>query len=98
MDNGQNKSLEFNKCPVCGSESRVAGTIIQEEISKGKVGNNVIGATTIMQTALVDPTKSMLTAPILTALIDICTNCGALYCFRVDVRQEPIQFQMPKLS
>lgn len=82
--------MDFDKCPVCGSHRRVVDEVKKEEIAKGKIRPEKKAALTKMGVAVTDAVKikGVLTVPLVTAMVDICADCGALYAVQVDRTEE----------
>ena len=94
--------IDFDKCPVCGSTRRVAEEIMKEEIEKGKIGEGIKAAVTIFQAIITDPRKLQLSVPVLITAIDVCADCGTVYCIHAEKRtgtpQHPIRGSGPSLG
>jgi hypothetical protein len=79
---------KFDICPNCGSMNRVIESEVKQEESKGNLRVGTKAACIIVNTPIFDPTKTDIIAPrkipVITALIDICSDCGTLYCVEVN--------------
>ena len=74
--------ITFPDCPICGCKERVAQSIIDE---RGKIlGKEAIGCCFVSQAALVDPNRPAFVIPVLVTYMDICADCGNIYCFRAE--------------
>lgn len=83
----------FDHCPNCGSTRRVANEILQAEKEKGKIlDGNVTAFMSKDSTIIADPRKQWLSAVAVTALYDVCMECGTLYAFRVETQVVVPQF------
>jgi len=87
--------LQFTKCPSCGSTRRIAGGVLEEQKQKGRVSEKANACLIPAQAIIADPTKILLTVPIITAMIDACANCGALYCIFAQVQQAQVSAKAP---
>lgn len=72
--------LEFTQCPSCGSTKRIAAMLLEKEKEKGKAGKDTTGIIQTIQAIIADPRHIVLSAPVVMALVDICADCGTLYC------------------
>ena len=91
--------MEFKKCPVCGSEERVAQKAFDEEVAAGRAKAQP-AAIFIFQRIVADAqglVGRITPPPTLAAYIDVCANpdCGCVYCFRVEKGKAVMQQQMP---
>jgi len=77
--------LEFNECPNCGSTRRVAGIIAEQEREKGKIGKDAQMALHQFTSIIADPRMVTLQAPAIIAYVDICADCGTLYCIHAQL-------------
>lgn len=94
-----NFPLTFYKCTECGGTKFVARTVADKEVEKGKVTPGRPTGTSFGQMAIADPTKTILTAPTLVFLRDICAKCGHEQIVYVDCKEmamTAISAQMPK--
>ena len=57
---------------------------MEQEKEKGKAGPDTRGILQVIQTIVADPRRAILQAPGLAAYVDMCLDCGTLYCVRVD--------------
>ena len=81
--NADNKPLEFSVCPHCGGEG-IAKSIADEEKARGAMGQDANAALQVLQAVIADPRKPILSVPLVVAMVDICSKCGALYAVRVE--------------
>jgi len=77
--------LEFKTCPNCGSTRRVAGTIAEQEREKGKISKEVQACIKQVTCIIADPRMVTLQAPAIIAFVDICADCGTMYCIRAQL-------------
>ncbi len=77
--------LSFTQCPVCGSIRRVANEILNSEKEKGKVGLEISAFLFQHQSLIADARKTILSAPMITSMYDVCVDCGTVYCIHVQV-------------
>lgn len=85
--------LEFKACPACGSERRVVEMIRDQEVEKKKVSPQIKMAAQAVTVPVYDPTRPMLSAPVITAVLDICADCGCYYARFVDVQDQVLQMK-----
>ena len=82
-----NYPIKFEKCPVCGSDKRIVNEETKIEIEKGNLPDGAKIPALISQSKLVDMSTQMLLVrksfPVLMGFIDICADCGTLYCVEV---------------
>lgn len=83
----------FTRCPICHCKKTVAREAIKPYQVGGKIPQDVFASLDKIGTALMDPTKVALTAPILVRHMDICARCGFYYCTKAEVVNAPIQIQ-----
>lgn len=92
---------EFDKCPgmkdgkPCGSTRRFAGEVAEEQREKGLMGKGLKVGIFQMSGPIADPRKvnQMLVGtkvPIISALLDICMECGTLYAVRLERGDAPL--------
>lgn len=83
--------LVWNKCPNCGSEKRVVGTLRNELVAEGKWRPEVEGVLMQQITRIADPARLsvILKIPMLLTWIDACAECGTLYCIKIDCQDAP---------
>ncbi len=72
--------LTFDKCPACGSTERIAESIGEQEKAKGKIRETARFAVFTQAVIIADPTRIVISAPMLNAGYDVCMKCGAVYC------------------
>jgi len=87
--------MEFKKCPVCGSEERVAQKVFNEEVAAGRAKAQLAGMFRF-QTVVVDAqglVSRITPPPALIAHVDVCANpdCGCVYCFMVQKGKAAMQ-------
>jgi len=74
----------FDVCPHCGSMNRVIEQESREELAKGNIRTAEKTSVITFQTTIFDPSKGGLIAPkkfpVIISRLDICADCGALYC------------------
>lgn len=92
-----NFPLTFYKCTECGGTKFVARTIADEEVEKGKVTPGRPTGTSMGTVAIADPTKTVLTAPSMMFLRDICAKCGHEQIVYVDCKEMAVTVVGPKL-
>ena len=80
--------LNITNCPNCNSEHRLAGDLAQKEKDEGRMQPGVDNSIMIINKVVADD-KWMKTMPFgssvpsFTALLDICTDCGTVYAYKV---------------
>ncbi len=79
----------WDKCPVCGCKETVDGKVKAEEVANGKMGKDYEVYQFAQKAVIMDVTRPRppLRVPMVTAVYDICANCGILRCVKV-VKQE----------
>lgn len=83
--------LKFDRCPN-GHTRRVAETVRDQEAAKGKVPKDSIMVMQQLNAPIAEMKTIMLglsIVPFLTADVDICVECGALYATTVHRRDIP---------
>jgi len=95
-NNKQRIIAEFDKCPVCGSTRRFAGSVADEQIEKGVMGKGLKYVIFQMGGPILDPRKvtQMLVGtkvPTVSALPDVCLDCGAIYAVRLERGEVPLR-------
>ena len=86
---------EFDRCPVCGGSRRFAESVANEQREKGLIGEGLKYGIYEMGGPILDPSKvsQMLVGtmvPTVTALIDVCLDCGAIYAVRLERGEIPL--------
>jgi len=79
--------IEFDKCPNCGGDKKVAQSVIDGLIEDGLAGEGLKGFAIVSPTVQGDPKRRQLLLTVLTCFIDVCADCGTLYCVRADLRK-----------
>jgi len=87
--------IDFDACPKCGSKRKVAQELIEQEKKKGKAGEDMRGAVIVQRTLIADGRRTLLSALMLTAMIEICYDCGTLYCVHAETAITQIQTGAP---
>lgn len=87
-NNKQQIIAEFDKCPNCGSTSRLAGSVAEEQTEKGLMDKGLKYGIYEVGGPVLDPRKvnQMLVGtkvPTVTALLDVCLGCGTIYAVRL---------------
>lgn len=77
--------LEFKECPNCGSTKKVAGTIAEQEKKKGKISKEAQACIQQVTCIITDPRMVPLQAPVILIFLDICADCGTVYCIRAQL-------------
>jgi len=79
---------DLKKCPWCGEENAgVMSKLVQEEVSKGNMGEGSIGGIATNVYVAINPLKPPIAGGrtrAVRAYVDICTKCGRDYNFRVE--------------
>ncbi len=94
-----NFPIKWDKCPMCGDNRTVARMVADEEVEKGKITPGMATGTSFGSMSIADPTKSMLSAPAMTWLKDICVGCGferVVYIHCKDMPLTVVTQQLPK--
>ena len=91
MEEKQEFPKTFDKCPVCGSTRRLAGMIGEQEKAKHKLMANTPVFLNQLQTIVADQAIPSSTVPVLITSLDVCADCGTLYCIRADVGTATVQ-------
>ena len=86
--------LDFPKCPVCGSERRVALEALKSEHEQGrcKGANN---AFLFQHQSLIAPNMQFLSALMVISFFDACVDCGTTFCVHVETKTA-VQGMAPK--
>jgi len=90
MTNNKQKIVaEFEKCPVCGSTRRFAGSIGDEQKGKGQMGQDLPVGVWEFAGPLFDPrlvSKFLVGSkvPTIRVTIDVCLDCGTIYAVRLE--------------
>ncbi len=84
--------LRFNKCPVCGCEETVCGSVEATERANGRFQSDFHPTLAVETVAIFDPTlaQQLLVprrVPALVAYLDACARCGCVYCRKVELGQ-----------
>lgn len=87
--------LNYTKCPVCGSTKRVAETLVKQEQEKGKIRPGVNTFLFMQQTLVMDPSKILVSVPVLLTFYDVCLDCGTVYCVHAELGQGTPQMKQP---
>ena len=78
--------LDFPKCPVCGSERRVALEALKSEHEQGKC----LGAKNAFlfqhQSLIANPNMRFLSALMVLTFYDACADCGTVYCIHAETK------------
>jgi hypothetical protein len=95
----QEKEMVFpithDKCPCCGSTRRVADMVKDQEVAKGKIRSDSNFALSVYIAAISDPRIATLTSPVITSMIDVCSNCGCVWSPMTQcVEQETTKMQL----
>lgn len=95
-NNKQQIIAEYDKCPVCGSTRRFAEEVAQEQREKGLMGEGLKFGIYQMAGPILDPSKvnQMLVGtkiPTVSALVDVCLDCGCLYAVRLERGEVPLR-------
>lgn len=88
--------LNFDHCPNCGSTKRLAETVAKQEKEKGKISEDTHVVMVSYQTLVADPRKMILTVPIISTFVDICADCGTLYCVHAELGMASPSMPYPK--
>lgn len=77
----------FNECSDCKVDARLMNSIVQEEISKGNMGSDVVPNTQARIITNIDMRKPPLIGgriPSARVYYDICCRCGKEYVVRIE--------------
>ena len=77
--------IVYDKCPNCGHDERLAEMVANQEKAKGKLRPEAPAYIQVAQTVFADPTRLLLTVPVLMSCYDVCFKCGAYYCVRAEM-------------
>ena len=72
--------LEFPKCPVCGSERRIALEVLKSEHEHGKCKGADNAFLFQRQSLIANPNMQFLSALMVITFYDACVDCGTVYC------------------
>lgn len=76
----------YNKCPNCGSERRIVSVIVADMIENGKANKSFNAYLSMQNTIIKDPTRTVLSFPVLTTVEDACYDCGTRYVVAATVQ------------
>ena len=80
--------VEFKECPDCKVDARLMNSIVQEEITKGNMGEGTIPFSDMKMMYNLDPRKTILTGsrlPGARVTYDICTKCGKEFTTKIEL-------------
>ena len=94
-NNKQQIIAEFEKCPNCGSTRRLAEEVAVEQREKGMMGKGLKYGLHQLGGPILDPRRvnKMLVGtkiPTVTALLDVCLDCGTIYAVRLERGEVPL--------
>ena len=72
--------VEHKECPNCKGTRFIANEVLKGEKKKGKAGPTITAFIFQHKSIIVDPTRTVLSAPIILSRFDICVNCGVVVC------------------
>ena len=80
--------IVFTSCPNCGGKRRIAEIVTNEEIEKGNLEPGQITPFIASKTLIFNPRSLKILIPTkevmaLLGLLDICADCGIVYCIHV---------------
>ena len=85
LDNATKFPLDFPKCPVCGSERRVALEALKSEQEQGRC-KGVNNAFLYQHQSLIAPNMQFLSALLVITYYDACVDCGTVYCVHAETK------------
>lgn len=99
--NKQRIIAEFDSCPHCGSTRRLAGEVAQEQVEKGQMDKGLKYGLHQLGGPILDPRKvnQMLVGtkvPTVSALLDVCLDCGTIYAVRLEKGEVPLKAVVAK--
>lgn len=78
---------DFTECPNCKSTKLIAAEVLRMEREKGKISPHITNAFLFQhQSAVLDPSRTVLSAPIILTFFDACAKCGTVICVHADVK------------
>lgn len=92
-----NFPLTFYKCTECGGTKFIARTVADGEVEKGKITPGRATGTSFGQVGIADATKTVLSAPTLAFLRDICAECGHEQIVYVDCKEMAVTVMTAKM-
>lgn len=85
-DTGKSKfPIDFSACPICGSTRTMAGTIVEQEKERGKMGEDIHAFVFQHKSFFMDSRRTTLSVPILSTFYDVCLDCGTPYCIHAEL-------------
>ena len=79
--------LHFTVCPNCGSTRFVANEVLKKEKEKGKISPNIQNAFLFSHnSAILDATRTVLSAPVIVTFFDSCADCGTVVAVHTELK------------
>jgi hypothetical protein len=84
---------DFPKCYQCGSLDRISDMATAEQKAAGKIPVDTFTLLEQKITPLEQPQLAGVLIPVVIHSYDVCGNCGAPRCTRVELKRLPVQMQ-----
>lgn len=78
--------LDYPKCPVCGSERRVAMEALKSEHEEGRCHGAKNAFLFQHQSLIANPNMQFLSALMVLTFFDACADCGTVYCIHAETK------------
>jgi hypothetical protein len=94
------KEYNFEKCPACGTVSGLAGQIEAELKAAKKIPDDAKFAMSLIQAPFRNPKAPPVFGqkyPIAKAMLEVCTNCGAIYAIHAEVGEMSYELSAPQV-
>ena len=92
----------FDTCPNCNSENRLALSLVDSLKAGGSLPKTFPFTGLALQVPLMDQTRPpilvgpTMTLKVMTVMLEICGDCGTVYCTKFDIVDTPAQMQTMK--
>ena len=93
--------VQFDKCPVCGSERRLVEEETAKEIEAGRLSPgsripSLMGQSVMYNPMNISRVLAKRLVPCLIGIYDACADCGTLYCIRMEKGEATIEAEGQK--
>ena len=86
---------EWDHCPNCGSQDRVVQGVVDEEKASGHLPPEAWLAIPLDGIVVADKMRNSGQVPVIMPFVDICKQCGTIYCVYVDKKTGETHKQLP---
>lgn len=86
--NNKPEVIEYNKCPVCGSEEKLIASLAKQEMDKGINPGSVPHYLHAWPFVMRNPRQPIIIgakAPAGSVFVDVCKGCGIIRAVRVEI-------------